>query len=317
MSSPKRLLASLAAHSAVVLRIALVVALVVGAAFALAAGKTFAFADEADYYRIAGNLSRGSFSYDGVHPTASRPPGFPIFLGMLRFVGFGPIALRLANVVLLVSALYLLYRLLRTTLNEAVALVTTCICALYPLLDFTAAALYPQTLGLVLMLVALLAFLHGLRVRGRRRLLVGAVSGFAWGALYLTVPALGLLLIAAGVVVMLLTRRRSLPVAAVALLGALILPGAWAARNVVVMKAIIPVSTNTGINFILGNSENTTVASGVNTDIRRYQAHVLSSRLSETAANDYFQQAAKDWVCLLYTSPSPRDRTRSRMPSSD
>ena len=23
-----------------------------------------------------------------------------------------------------------------------------------------------------------------------------------------------------------------------------------------------------------------------------------------------------DWFCLLYTSPSPRDRTRSRMPSS-
>ena len=25
---------------------------------------------------------------------------------------------------------------------------------------------------------------------------------------------------------------------------------------------------------------------------------------------------ATDWCCLLYTSPSPRDRTRSRMPSS-
>ena len=25
---------------------------------------------------------------------------------------------------------------------------------------------------------------------------------------------------------------------------------------------------------------------------------------------------AADWACLLYTSPSPRDRTRSRMPSS-
>ena len=24
----------------------------------------------------------------------------------------------------------------------------------------------------------------------------------------------------------------------------------------------------------------------------------------------------RGWVCLLYTSPSPRDRTRSRMPSS-
>ena len=25
---------------------------------------------------------------------------------------------------------------------------------------------------------------------------------------------------------------------------------------------------------------------------------------------------AHQWLCLLYTSPSPRDRTRSRMPSS-
>ena len=28
------------------------------------------------------------------------------------------------------------------------------------------------------------------------------------------------------------------------------------------------------------------------------------------------REAEKEWVCLLYTSPSPRDRTRSRMPSS-
>ena len=27
-------------------------------------------------------------------------------------------------------------------------------------------------------------------------------------------------------------------------------------------------------------------------------------------------KAFGDWICLLYTSPSPRDRTRSRMPSS-
>ena len=29
-----------------------------------------------------------------------------------------------------------------------------------------------------------------------------------------------------------------------------------------------------------------------------------------------FQNASKVVACLLYTSPSPRDRTRSRMPSS-
>ena len=29
-----------------------------------------------------------------------------------------------------------------------------------------------------------------------------------------------------------------------------------------------------------------------------------------------YSKAAPDFICLLYTSPSPRDRTRSRMPSS-
>ena len=30
----------------------------------------------------------------------------------------------------------------------------------------------------------------------------------------------------------------------------------------------------------------------------------------------FVESAKKDSICLLYTSPSPRDRTRSRMPSS-
>ena len=29
-----------------------------------------------------------------------------------------------------------------------------------------------------------------------------------------------------------------------------------------------------------------------------------------------FRQHPQDYICLLYTSPSPQDRTRSRMPSS-
>ena len=40
--------------------------------------------------------------------------------------------------------------------------------------------------------------------------------------------------------------------------------------------------------------------------------------LLETAPPDAYDARYKRWVlaCLLYTSPSPRDRTRSRMPSS-
>ena len=37
---------------------------------------------------------------------------------------------------------------------------------------------------------------------------------------------------------------------------------------------------------------------------------------SRSTAADYWQKQAIFFLCLLYTSPSPRDRTRSRMPSS-
>ena len=41
--------------------------------------------------------------------------------------------------------------------------------------------------------------------------------------------------------------------------------------------------------------------------------HIAVTRLAQTGAVAGFEVSRR---CLLYTSPSPRDRTRSRMPSS-
>ena len=43
---------------------------------------------------------------------------------------------------------------------------------------------------------------------------------------------------------------------------------------------------------------------------------VMAEKARELLQNIYHAPAGKIEVCLLYTSPSPRDRTRSRMPSS-
>src|SRR5665811_387768 len=43
-------------------------------------------------------------------------------------------------------------------------------------------------------------------------------------------------------------------------------------------------------------------------------AHTLRERGKEFGFS--FENLVLDFSCLLYTSPSPRDRTRSRMPSS-
>ena len=41
-----------------------------------------------------------------------------------------------------------------------------------------------------------------------------------------------------------------------------------------------------------------------------------SENLDELINNAIFEGESKDMVCLLYTSPSPRDEQSSRMPSS-
>ena len=55
-------------------------------------------------------------------------------------------------------------------------------------------------------------------------------------------------------------------------------------------------------------SENVTSLAGVPS----WMLVLLNRILKETNTN----QICEVWPCLLYTSPSPRDRTRSRMPSS-
>ena len=44
--------------------------------------------------------------------------------------------------------------------------------------------------------------------------------------------------------------------------------------------------------------------------------HLSVDVTDEDAVNAAVQQVIQKETCLLYTSPSPRDRTRSRMPSS-
>ena len=44
-------------------------------------------------------------------------------------------------------------------------------------------------------------------------------------------------------------------------------------------------------------------------------SHVMINHLPKYSSQSIYE-CAHDWVCLLYTSPSPRDGLLSRMPSS-
>ena len=48
----------------------------------------------------------------------------------------------------------------------------------------------------------------------------------------------------------------------------------------------------------------------------RYNVHLISPKLDSIVHNSKILDAVESIICLLYTSPSPRDRSISRMPSS-
>ena len=49
-------------------------------------------------------------------------------------------------------------------------------------------------------------------------------------------------------------------------------------------------------------------------DFRRHLGHTLGVQLDTVEESERYEALAL--TCLLYTSPSPRDRQKSRMPSS-
>ena len=54
-------------------------------------------------------------------------------------------------------------------------------------------------------------------------------------------------------------------------------------------------------------------------DTTRATVEEALRQAADRAESEHAERAAGNagtWSCLLYTSPSPRDRTRSRMPSS-
>ena len=52
------------------------------------------------------------------------------------------------------------------------------------------------------------------------------------------------------------------------------------------------------------------------TVVNDYTAVVIVQFFTKNTNRKVKVAVDKSWSCLLYTSPSPRDRTRSRMPSS-
>lgn len=237
-------------------------ATLIAVVLALKQGSNLTFQDEIDFVGIARNLAQhGFYSLDGISPTAFRQPGWPILLAGLFKVGASLTVCRLLNTLLYGGVIYLSAQLARKWFGDTARIVYPILALLYPILAFTSATLYPQTLAALLLVVSL----HYLwREEGGWK--SGAFAGLAFGYLCLTVStfaAFGPILLA--IPFLLKSKQKAVTAGAFVVVSALVV-APWLVRNQIVMgKATF--STNMGYNLALGNSKNAGPNTGVNANI--------------------------------------------------
>lgn len=268
------------------------VSLMAGFVYAARLGPTLRFPDEAEYVTLATNLvQHGCLSLDGHTPTAFRPPAYPFVLAVLAACGGGIQAFRILNVVALGLSLTLIWRLLFIHRGLVSAAAGVVLALAYPVFIYTAGTLYPQTLAATLLLAALwLVFRDAELSLGRAFL-----AGLAAAGLVLMAPtflfAAGLLLIWP-VLENPCRRRWSRLALSVVAAGLMFLP--WTVRNRLALGAWVPLSTNSGLNLLLGNSENTEPNAGVNVDLSAYERKVIG--LGEVERDRYYRNEAVRYI---------------------
>lgn len=221
-------------------------------AIAVSSGDTLRYDDEQRYHDLAISLTqKHEYASSDGRPTAWWPPGYPFAIGVAYVMDARPISAKLLNVAFLCLAVLVAGRLAtRVQPNAAVFVPYLAMC--YPVLLYTSSTLYPQILGTLLFLVAILL------VSAERLSMAGAaLAGLVCGTLCLTIPSfmLAMPILAAYVVLVGSTPYRRSLLKAV-LMGTITIATMtpWMVRNYVQFHAVIPVSTNGGVNLLLGNS---------------------------------------------------------------
>jgi 4-amino-4-deoxy-L-arabinose transferase-like glycosyltransferase len=282
---------------------AVLLSLLLAGGYAFLLGDTLRFYDEREYLGLVRSLTSGTgYGYDGVHESAYRPPGYPFLLAPVALLTNGSVtALRFVGVLSVAGSVWLNYLLGRRAMSGAAGALAALATACYPLIIYTATTLYPQIAAMFLLLLHVELALRSNESAGRPSLWYACGSGLAAGLLVLTVPTFGPP-VAISLVSLWWRRCRGADrrvgaraVGVIALVGVLI-PAVWCIRNAVELRAFVPVSTNSGVNLLLGNSENVSAGGGRLGDISQYESRATALRLGEVEADRYYTREALAWI---------------------
>lgn len=257
-------------------------------------GDRLRYKDERDYHNLAQSLiQNGAYLGPKGEPTAYRPPGYPFVLAGIYQVSNRPIAAKAVNVLAL-ALTGLMLALIAERVVPGSGVVAGAITALYPLFIYTGATLYPQVFALCLLAAGVM-----LLVDPKRRLWQAAAAGVLFGYLTLTIGSFQLFVPL--IVLWLAWQARHVGTRALvqALLFAVMAAAVvapWTYRNWQVLGAVVPVSSNGGVNLLVGNNKNAGPDTGLFADITEYREQARALAAGEVKRDAFMRQAAIDWI---------------------
>ena len=279
-------------HADLIVALVAVGLIIAGAVYSLILGNELRYWDENEYYSVSKNLRLGMFSLNGENPTAFSAPGYPILLYMLSWIIPQIVFLRFFNFIFLGVNILLIYFLIKKNFSAAAGALTAIVIAIYPLFFYTAGTLYSQTAGGLFLIICI--YLITLN-KPSRQYSLGILSGLIFGYLVLISPSFLLFLAVLCLYPWILKYQKRWKTAIVFIIAAIIPLSCWSIRNYLVFDRFILVSTNSGINLLLGNSENTRPNSGVNVDLSKYMGSDMPE-MDEYELDKYYRNLALKWM---------------------
>ena len=259
----------------------------------LLSGNSLRYADEVEYDQLARSLLHiQTFAFSDGVPSVVRPPGYPAIISVIYVFCATPLAVKFLNAILLALSAALIGAL-AGRLDQRARAVVPFLALCYPLLLYAASLLYPQILG-----AFLLASTVYILTREHLMLRHAVASGLIYGLLILAIPSF-LLLLPLFVLYILLRRNDShvvsmrLSMVTIAAVALVLAP--WTIRNYALFHVFVPVSANSGINLLLGNSPATTASNGVNDDVIR-GCQLLHPGMNALQVDRAAKRCATEWI---------------------
>lgn len=263
---------------------------IVTAAFCIWSGNQPKWPDEFIYVGIAERLVAGlGFVNPELQLSAFRPPGYPFAISLVYQIYESVLLAKFVNVLALTATAWFLSLIVKnvTPLGRTFAplLVLT-----YPLFIYTSSVLVPQILG-GFMFVLVLYWL----TKYPKSIASAVASGVVFGVLILTIPTFAMVFLCLAALLLVVhrtTRLYSAKFIALFFLATVLVVGSWVVRSSLLFDKFVFISTNSGINLLMGNSENTEYDTGV-VDISKYSN---TEGLNEVELDGYYNKSAIDWV---------------------